>query len=213
MPHIRFTVQVECGNDEPSRVTPAFHGEIFERAEGSDEEIRIGRIDGYLVLRGRAIDEGEDLFDAMDSISSSTSECFEALFDHESGEWKESVESFYKHDIPGHDVLFIEEVELDPAYRGKGIGAQVVRETIATFGASCGLVMCKPFALQYANRIDEENAATQRQPGFEAKRLADFGKVMQFWVDLGFRNLPDSDFYVFSPRLTQQPAPTSGRVN
>ena len=213
MPHIRFTVQVDCENEEPSRVMPAFHGEIFENTDDSDREIHIGRIDGYLVLRGRAMDEGEDLFGAMDSISSSTSECFEALFDLESHEWKESVESLYRHDIPGHDVLFIEEVELDPAYRGKGIGAQVVRETIATLGSSCGLVACKPFALQYANWKDEKNEAARQEPGFEAKRLADFSKVEQFWTALGFRNLPDSDFCVFAPRLTQQPAPRHGRVN
>jgi hypothetical protein len=77
---------------------------------------------GYLVMRGRAMDEGENLFEAMDSISSSTLECFEALFDHESGEWKKSVEGLYGEEVPGHDVVFIETIELEPAYRGKGIG-------------------------------------------------------------------------------------------
>jgi hypothetical protein len=88
-------VQVDCEDEEPSRVVPAFHGEVFEYREDSDEEIKIGRIDSYLVMRGRAMDEGENLFDAMDSISSSTLECFEALFDQESGEWKKSVERLY----------------------------------------------------------------------------------------------------------------------
>jgi GNAT superfamily N-acetyltransferase len=214
MPHIRFTVQVDCENEEPSRILPAFHGEIFEYAGDSGQEIKIGRIDCHLVLRGRAMDEDVDLFVAMDSISSSTLECFEALFDPESHEWKESVASLYKYDVPGHDVLLIEAVELDPAYRGKSIGAQVVRETIATLGSSCGLVTCKPFALQYEGWTDEPNDSRQQLPGFEAKRLADFGKVEQFWTGLGFRNLPDSDFYVFAPRLVQQPAPPkSRRVN
>jgi GNAT superfamily N-acetyltransferase len=209
MPHIRFTVQVDCENDEPSRVVPGFHGEVFEYREDSDEEIKVGRIDGYLVMRGRAMDEGENLFDAMGSISSSTLECFEALFDHESGGWKESVEGLYEHDIPGHDVVFIEAVELEPTNRGKGIGAQVVRETIATLGSSCGLVVCKPFALQYANWMDEGNKAMREQPGFEAKRLADVNKVAQFWTDLGFRNVPDSGFYTFAPQLVQQPMPAA----
>ena len=212
MPHIRFTVQVDCEDQEPSRVVPAFHGEVFEYRDDSDEEIKIGRIDGYLVLRGRAMDEGENLFDAMDSISSSTLECFEALFDHESGEWKKSVEGLYGEEVPGHDVVLIETIELEPVYRGKGIGAQVVRQTIATLGSSCGLVACKPFALQYANWIDEKNSAVREQPGFEAKRLADFGKVAQFWRDLGFRNVPDSDFYTFAPQFVQQPTPGPQRV-
>ncbi len=206
MPDIRFTIEVDCESDEPSRVVPAFHGEILEYEEDSDEKSRIGHIDGYLVMRGRAMDEGEDLFHAMDSISSSTAECFEALFEHETGSWNEAVDSLYEHDIPGHDVLFIETIDIEPAYRGKGIGAQVVRETIATFGASCGLVACKPFALQYANWLAEEKKTMREQPGFEAKRLADFNKVAQFWSDLGFRKVPNSDFYTFAPQLVQQPS-------
>lgn len=99
MPHIRFTIQIDC-DDEPSRTVPAFHGDIFEYEEGSDVETRIGRIDGYLVMRGRCMDEGESLFDAMDSISSSTLECFEALFDPETGEWNRSVDNLHEGDIP-----------------------------------------------------------------------------------------------------------------
>lgn len=205
MPRIRFTIEVDCHDEEPSRVVPGFHGDVLEYAEDSDEEIKVGRISGYLVMRGRAMDEGENLFDAMDSISSSTTECFEALFEQETGEWNESVESLYEHEIPGHDVVFIEMIEIEPNYRGKGIGAQVVRETIATFGASCGLVACKPFALQYANWMEEENKTMREQPGFEAKRLADFKKVTQFWIDLGFRNVPKSKFYTFAPQLVHQP--------
>jgi GNAT superfamily N-acetyltransferase len=207
MPHIRFTMQVVCENEEPSRVIPAFHGEVFEYREEEDEEVEVGRIDGYLVMRGRALNEGENLFDAMDSISSSTLECCEALFDHESGGWKKSVEDMYENDIPGLDVIFIDTIELEPVSRGKGIGAQVVRETIATLGSSCGLVACKPFALQYVNWMDEKNKAVREQPGFETRRLADFRKVDQFWTDLGFRKLPDSDFYTFAPQLVQQPMP------
>jgi GNAT superfamily N-acetyltransferase len=167
----------------------------------------VGRIEGYLVMRGRALNQGENLFDAMESISSSTLECSEALFDRESGGWKESVEEVYENDIPGLDVIFIDTIELEPVSRGKGIGAQVVRETIATLGSSCGLVTCKPFALQYRNWMDEGNKAMRERPGFEPKRLADFNKVAQFWTDLGFRKLPDSDFYTFAPQLVQQPAP------
>jgi GNAT superfamily N-acetyltransferase len=179
MPHIRFTIQVDCEDEEPSRVVPAFRGEVFEYEEGSDEEFKIGRIDGYLVMRGRAMDDGDSLFDAMDSISSSTLECFEALFDNETGEWNERVQSLYEHDIPGHNVVLIETIELDPDHRGKGIGAKVVRETIATLGSSCGLVACKP-TLQYANWMDADKKAMREQPGFEARRLADFNKVAQF---------------------------------
>jgi GNAT superfamily N-acetyltransferase len=175
-----------------------------------DGEIKIGHIDAFLVLRGRAINEGQSLFEAMDSINDAVLECYEALFDAHTDEWNESVEGIYKGAIMGLDVLFIESIELDAAYRGKGIGGQVVRETIASFGSNCGLVACKPFPLQYSNWEDEEHKSIRQDTGFEEKRLADFARFAKFWTDLGFYKLPNSDFYAYAPELTHQPDAAPG---
>jgi len=209
MPHIRFTVHADCDSQEPCRIVPALRGEILEFEGESDNEVRIGQIDAYLVLRGRALNEQESLFEAMDSIDSSVFECYEALFDPETDDWNQSVHDLYKDQIMGLDVLFIESIQLDANYRGKGIGAQVVRETIATFGTHCGLITCKPFPLQYSNWEDEEHIEMRQQPGFEEKRLADFARLARFWTDLGFVRLDDSDFYTYAPELIQQPSPAS----
>jgi hypothetical protein len=85
----------------------------------------------------------------------------------------------------GLDVLFIQTIQLDTNYRGKGISAQVVQETIATFGSHCGLIACKPFPLQYPNWEDDGHTELRKQPGFEEKRLADFARLPDFgwtWV-------------------------------
>ena len=101
MPHIRFTVHADCDSQEPCRIVPALRGEIFEFAGESDNEVRIGQIDAYLVLRGRALNEQESLFEAMDSIDSSVFECYEALFDPETDDWNQSVHDLYKDQIMG----------------------------------------------------------------------------------------------------------------
>src|SRR5260370_10975781 len=145
----------------------------------------------------------------MDSIDSSVLECYEALFDHETDDWNQCVHDLYRDQIMGLDVLFIESIQLNANYRGKGIGAQVVRETIATFGTHCGLITCKPFPLQYSNWEDEEHIEMRQQPGIEEKRLADFARLASFWTDLGFVRLDDSDFYTYAPELIQQPDPAS----
>jgi GNAT superfamily N-acetyltransferase len=209
MPHIRFTVHADCDSQEPSRILPALQGEIFEFEGESDNEVGIGEIDAYLVLRGRALNEQESLFEAMDSIDSSVFECYEALFDPETEDWNQSVQDLYQNQIMGLDVLFIQSIELNPNYRGKGIGAQVVRETIATFGTHCGLIACRPFPLQYSNWQDEEHIEMRQEPGMEEKRLADFARLARFWTDLGFLRLDDSDFYTYAPELMQQPGPAS----
>lgn len=184
----------------------------FELEGESDNEVRIGQIDAYLLLRGRALNEHESLFEAMDSIDSSVFECYEALFDPESDDWNQSVQNLYGDQISGLGVLIIQSIQLDANYRGKGIGAQVVRETIATFGSHCGLIASKPFPLQYSNWEDGEHTELRKQPGFEEKRLADFARVARFWSDMGFVRLNESDFYTYAPELIDQPSPASDRA-
>jgi hypothetical protein len=212
MANIRFDIEVSCEDEEPSRVIPAIHGKILVCVGDSDEETKIGVIHAYLILRGRALNERVSLFEAMDSISQSVFDCYEALFDVETDEWSPSVEALYNGQIMESDVLFIERIELDAAFRGKGIGAQVVRESIATFASHCGIVTCKPSPLQYENWEAELCKAIRQEPGFEPKRIADFARVAKFWMDLGFRKLDGSDFYIYAPELINQSDATSDAI-
>jgi hypothetical protein len=171
--YIRFTMEVACENSEPSRVIPRFEGEIFDISE-DDNEVKIGKIFGYLVQAGRAFDEKQSLFEAMDSIDQTVHECYGALFDPDEDElWSASVRSLYGDNITSMDVLFIEGIELNPNCESTDI-APIVRETIATFGSNCGLV---------------SHGAPEN---------------VKAWTDLGFRKLPDSDFYTYAPELLDQ---------
>ena len=49
----------------------------------------------------------------------------------------------------------------------------------------------------------------REQPGFELKRKADFAKIEKFWFDLGFRKLPEGEFFTFAPDLLQQLSPVN----
>jgi GNAT superfamily N-acetyltransferase len=212
MAYVRFTIQIDCENVEPSRIIPHIHGEIFDYPEeGFGEELgqKIGRLNAYLVQRSRAVNDGASLFDAMDSIDQSVYDCYAALFEEPTVEWGEAVEKLYRGEIGQEDVLFLDSIELEPKHRGKGIGPQVVRELIATFASSgIALVACKPFPLQYSqwNADDEEHKRKREQPGFEEKQIADFARVTRVWTDLGFRKLAsDSGFYTYAPQFSRQP--------
>lgn len=212
MAFIDFRVRLTCDYDEPDRVVPLFRGSIFEfGAEGGDEPIRIGEIDFHLIQQGRAANERVDLFEAADSVDEDLVECYEAVFEgRDDTGWSRAVRDLYQEQTVGLDVLFIRKIELEPSYRGKGIGAQVVQETINAFSSSCGLVVCKPFALQYVGWMDEEHKDLREKPGFETQRLADFSKVRRFWTRMGFARLGDSDFYAHAPDLLDQPIPGGG---
>lgn len=206
MPTIHFILRTSCEDKEPSRVVPTVRGEIFEFDDVSNDEVKVGTIEIFLVMRNRAINEGVSLFEAMDSINDSVHEFYTALFDHETDEWNANIERMYKDEIWESDVLLIDRIQLDSNYRGHGIGAAVVRETIAHFGSSCGLVACKPFPLQHQGWQGEDKKHLREQAGFEQKRLADFAKVERFWGDLGFRKVPDSEIFTYCPQLIEQPS-------
>ncbi|HEX5411046.1 MAG TPA: hypothetical protein VFZ27_04220 [Terriglobia bacterium] len=212
MPFIEFTVRLICENSEPDNLVPLFHGTIFEFGEEvGDEPVKIGEIEFHLLQRGRALNEGLSLFEAADCVDDDLGECYKAVFDGKGEtDWSKEVRDLYKGQIVGLDALFIRRIELEPNWRGKGVGAQVVRETISAFSSSCGVVVCKPFPIQYVGWMDEERKGSREKPGFETQRLADFAKVRRFWTRLGFARLGDSDFYAHAPELVNQPIPGGG---
>jgi GNAT superfamily N-acetyltransferase len=213
MPYIRFSIQIDTEDEEPSRVIRKIDGTVFEYAEESDKEEQIGTLECFLVQPGLAAEKEVSLFDAMDSISDATMECYEALFDPDTDEWSDSVEELYSGGPISPDLLFIDRVELDERHRGKGIGRDVVKGIIETFGLHCGLIVCKPFALQYEGWAETYSAAEQADSGFEKRKADAFGRVAKFWMECGFVQLPDSEFYAYSPELLKQPDPSAPKAS
>jgi hypothetical protein len=94
-PVVHFSIHVACENDEPDRVIPAIHGDIFLYGEDGSPETKIGYIEALWVQAGRALNEGESLLEAMDSVSNECEECFCALLEHETEDWKPEVVELY----------------------------------------------------------------------------------------------------------------------
>lgn len=174
-------------------------------------ETKIGEVDIELILRGRVLNEGESLFDVMDSVDEELCECYETVFGGEDGkDWGELVEDLYENiGIFGTDLLYIRRIELDLKSRRKEIAATGIKEFIESLGGSCGLVVAKAFPLQYRGLEGEK--LWQRE--FEKQRFSDFAKVAKFWRSLGFRRLGDSDFYSYCPGLKEQPKDTERASN
>jgi GNAT superfamily N-acetyltransferase len=186
---VRFAINIDS-DDEDANVFPLIRGTVFEGRK------KAGSIDARLVQVDRAMEEGVSLYDAMDSIDADCEECYWALFD-KTQEWNSAIEKLYGEEPMHGDVLFTQRLKLDAAFRGKGIGARVVRATISTFGSGCGLVICRPLPLQYCGQEETEESATQR--------AADLNKVRKFWRSCGFRQLPKSDYFTHAPWLMNQP--------
>lgn len=205
MPFIRFSIQVDTEDPEPSRVVRKIDGIVFDYAEGSERERELGKVRAFQLLVGLARERQESIYDAMDSISDDTAECYAAVFDEDSAEWNSVVRELYSDGPMGSDLLLIDRIDLKDEHRGKGIGVKVVREVIDTFGLHCGLVVCKPFPLQYAGWAEKVPAAAQKEREFESRRVEAFARVAEFWTRCEFVKLPGSEFYSYCPELLRQP--------
>jgi GNAT superfamily N-acetyltransferase len=205
MPRIRFSIQVDTEDKEPSRVVRRIEGTVYRYAGEFDVEEQIGSLCCFLVQPGLAEEKDVSLFDAMDSISDEAAECYESVFDPGSDGWNTDIEDLYSGGPIGSDLLFIDRIELDPKYRGKGIGRVVVREAIETFGLQCGLVVCKPFPLEYSGWTEQLSAAEQGKPEVERDKADALERVRKFWTKCGFVRLLGSEFYCYCPELVRQP--------
>lgn len=197
---IKFGMEIWCGSDEPNRCVYRYNGEIlgWEEDDDSDEpNVKLGEIDVYYCDRIRALDEGQGFWAAMDDAGHDTMECYEALIDQKTGDWKRAVREFVGEDALIMDnVLLINRLELEERFRGKGLARKVVDEVIKTFRSQCAVIACKPFPLQYSGYMSSENESEVKSPDDEKRRRGAFKKVAAFWRAAGFRKLPSSEFYL-----------------
>src|SRR5688572_33332262 len=87
-PHISFSVKRSLlAYIEPDDYVLTVHRSIC-----TDDDTEIGRLLGYIIQVNRAINEEQDLFEACDAHSQTATDYYEALFDHKTGAFKESIE-------------------------------------------------------------------------------------------------------------------------
>ncbi len=196
--HIEFKLSVLAKPGEPNTYVQTFEGTIFA-SDPDDWEPEAGIIKAYVVEYEQALMNGQSLFEAMDCESSSTLECFDALFEVHRGELRRKISDSmicFRSELP--NLMLLEAIELKPEFRGLGIGREAVRTVIGSLGSSCKLIACKPFPLQYEGFKSEEWQSRRELPGFERERLTAWKKVRRFWFNLGFLRVPRTEYYVWS---------------
>jgi hypothetical protein len=82
------------------------------------------------------------------------------------------------------DLFVINEVELHPNYRGRGIGLQVVERTVSIFGSSCGVAALCPWPTEIKDPKNEQ----------ETRRA--HAKLARYSERIKFRRLGETDVWV-----------------
>ena len=102
-------------------------------------------------------------------------------------------------DIVSLDLLIIERAEIQPAFRKQGLGLLAACRTIDVFGANCGLVVMKPFPLQFRNYLE----AGWREPDGVENATGEFRTARQrlrrYWARAGFKRVNETDYWALCP--------------
>lgn len=193
--------EVIVQDEDPSRFLYHTTGSISGLDE-SDERIRMGRFGLYYVNAQGAERAGESLADVYDS-NSSTLGYFETLYDIETEQISERVERLLERDIWYANVLILDRLEILPQFRGRGLGAEVIRTLIERFSPGTDLVAMKPFPLQLeANPRDQ----SEWRDDLQLDRLSrneprSTGKLRRYYATIGFKHMRGTPYMLLCPDM------------
>lgn len=190
-----FQLVAPLTEGEPSReFLQVIEGEIRE----TESNLSAGRMSALIVQVGRIADAREHLFDVMDGESSELGEYHAAFFNPHDCDYKDSIRRQFV-DIYGLDLLIINQVEIEPAFRKRGLGLLVVSKIIDVFGENCGLIAMKPFPLQFRNYLDPGWLPPDGVEDPKTAFLAATRKLRNHWGRVGFKRVDGTNYCALSP--------------
>jgi GNAT superfamily N-acetyltransferase len=186
---VDFEVSLSQHEGDPSDFITVYQGDIIGMMD-DDAEWKIGTLTLYMVERGRAMNEQVSLFDVMDCLDGDSCDCFANLFDSETEQLKPEVEHLISDNRATQwDIMLIERLELNPEYRGRGLGKDIALRAIQKFGENCGIITCVPVPLQFSG-LDPKD---EKPKGMRVAQR----RVRGFWESVGFVRIPRSDYYIW----------------
>ena len=192
---VEFVLRAELHESAETDFVHSIAGRIIAEPEGGGKE-DAGQIGASLVQFGEALDHGISAERLGDGISADISEYWEHLFDVETGYLKEGIQSEFE--VVDLDLLIIDYVTIHPKFRGLGIAESAIYRTIGIFGTGCGLVVCKPWPLQFTPSVAEDPEALKRLAPPNVGKGEALRKLRSYWSQLGFWPLGNTGIYVLS---------------
>lgn len=148
----------------------------------------IGRIAAHYVNLTLAMNEGGNVFLAMDAHSQTLSD-FSEVLDSDDME----LDPAYSDDCYyGQDLLVVDTIELEPEHRGKNLGIFLMKHVIDVFGNGCGLIAIEAHPIQYRESSNEEWVQRINPKLFKGNKATGVKKLEKYWSKLGFEKLPNS---------------------
>lgn len=197
---VRFETAIGAWpNGEPSEYVIDISGNIMFEGDGPEHR-RVGNVHAQLVQVGRARNDRYPVDDVFD-VSQELDDVYAALFDPETAEMKESIRDQFE--VMGSDILILSSIEIDAEHRGHGLGLAVISRCIDVWEPSDGLVVCKPFPLQFDSSRRDDVAWKQRlgTEAFVKDQQAATTKLATYWQRLGMKPIVGTKYAAMSMTL------------
>jgi len=182
-----FIIRTLNTNDEPSFVTKKM-GTIkaydFER-DDSDNEIHVGSVTIKNFHIGAMKNKNIDPIDVFD-LESQDYEIYNNLFDSY-GELKTNIDMSF--DNFGLDICVIDNIFINPEWRGNDITRMVVDDISIQNVESCKFIVLKSFPLQHEGGQVEKNLKLEEFKDLESDAKKASKKLNKYYKDLGFVNI------------------------
>jgi virulence-associated protein VapD len=187
---IEFKSEVQLDNCvEPEDYVTKIQGSIYCSDELEEKRKKAGKIEASYVHISQALNDDQDLYEVFDS-SQTLLDCYEIILDND---YECFSSALPWEDIPLSDLLYIDTVEVEKKYRGNNIGKNAVIKTAKTYGSGCGLIVLKPFPLQYSGKLEQ---IKKQQEKIKMKKA--FDDLKRYWGELGFKQLPGAEYFAFN---------------
>lgn len=209
--HLRFFERcVLLEDDEPSRFLQEYNGRIeWEDPENSSIRVSIGSFRAFLVDLVGAITEEESVYQVFDTTHTTWS-VYEALFDIDAEELTDATKkaAFGTDYALSHGVFIIDRVVILPEHRGHCVGLLTMKALIEEFRQASGIVVIKPFPLQFEGELPSRRQYPQEEwppnsdlglNGYSQSMRTALSKLKKYYGRLGFKPVRGTDYMVLDP--------------
>jgi len=181
--------------------TIEIYGDGFDNDGNEIKPVLIGKAKVTLVLLSLAINNGFSYYQIFDT-SEELLELGNVVFDLEQEQYNEVVEH-YHYDALNSNLLFIDRIEILPAYRNAGWGKKVIKDILCRFSGCYGLMVLKSFPLQLkADRDNTDDWNVQMEfENLEQDEKVAITKLNSFYKSIGFVKLLEDDYFFYNSEL------------
>ena len=175
---------------DPTELMEKYTGRLLWFAEGGDYVV--GQTRWWVIRVNEMIDRRLSPCLMLDGEDADTA-AFCELFLEDDWEWPKAIRQVCPEPMFG-DLAILDRLIVNPPFRGKKVGLHCMEMTMRITGGM-GLFALYPMPLQHHPQYAKEVAMKK------TTKRADLRKLIAYYEQAGFRQVPGSKFMVLDPRM------------